>query len=75
MAVLVIALAMFVMFPTEAMQEFSRHSNGKAEYDFVTVKPCESGLRASGYALVPMSSIALKQRNLDGTITEPVCSN
>ena len=75
MAVFLIAMAMFIMFPTEGMQEFSRHSNGLAEYEFVTVKPCESGLRNSGYALVPFSSVAVKQKNLDGTVTEPACTD
>ena len=75
MAVFLIAMMMIIMFPSEGMQEFSRHSNGVAEYEFVTVKPCEDGLRKSGYALVPFNSIALKQKNLDGTITEPTCTD
>ena len=75
MAVFLIAITMILMFPTEGMQEFSRHSNGIAEYEFVTVKPCDAGLKRSGYALMPFDSLVLKQRNADGTITEPTCTN
>ena len=75
MAVLVVALAMFVMFPTEGMQEFMRHSNGVYEFELVTSEPCETGLRGSGYALVPFRSVTLKQKNLDGTVSEKVCAD
>ena len=73
MAVLIIALAALVVFPSEGMREFMKHSNGNAEYQFVLRKPCETGLRNSGYALVAFSSVTVKQKNVDGTVTEPVC--
>ena len=75
MAVFLIAMTLLLLFPTEGMQEFSRHSNGNAEYELVEVKPCEDGLKKSGYALIPFSSLAFKQKNLDGSITEPTCTD
>ena len=75
MGVLVVALAMFVMFPTEGMQEFMRHSNGVYEFELVSSEQCETGLRSSGFALAPFKSVTLKQKNLDGTVSENVCTD
>ena len=74
MAAFVIILSALVLFPTENMKEFSRHSNGVAEYVLVQEKSCDTGLRDSGYALVPFRSMVFKQKNADGTVSEPVCN-
>ncbi len=74
---MVIALLAFMLIATQsdAYQEFSKHSNGMAEYAFVESRPCETGLRDSGYALSLTGSIMLKQVNEDGTVSEQICSD
>ncbi len=79
LAVLII-LAAIVVTPPGKLGEFSRNGNGVPAYEIVKAEPCESGLRNSGYAVVPSTfvpgdSVVLKQENPDGTVTEPVCSN
>ena len=75
MLAFMIIIAVVLVAPSEEMREFSRHSNGVAAYEFVTSTPCESGLRRSGYAYAPSSKVYLKQKNLDGTVTMPVCED
>ena len=75
MAVVLIVLLGLVIFPSEEIKEFGRHSNGVQEYVFVTSKACPSGLRKSGYSYAPGGHVVLKQKNLDGTVSEPVCSD
>jgi hypothetical protein len=45
------------------------------EYVFVQSRPCETGLRDSGYALSFTGSIILKQVNEDGTVSDLICSD
>jgi len=73
MPLLVLALGLF-LFPTEGMKEFRKHSNGVAEYRFVTSKPCDTGLRDTGFALAPSGNVYLKQVNKDGTLAPEVCN-
>ncbi|XDZ65263.1 hypothetical protein AB8880_10055 [Alphaproteobacteria bacterium LSUCC0684] len=72
MPILVLALGLF-LFPTEEMKEFSKHSNGMAEYRFVAAKTCDTGLRDTGFAFAPSGNVYLKQVNTDGTIAPEVC--
>ena len=67
-------LGVFLVAPPEGIREFRSHSNGMAEYEIVIAKPCETGLRTTGYAYAPAGGIMLKQKNLDGTVSTPVCS-
>lgn len=60
---------------SDAYQEFSKHSNGMDEYVFIPSRPCETGLRDSGYALSFTGSIMLKQVNEDGTVSDQICSD
>lgn len=75
MFAIIMILAVVVIAPSEEMREFSRHSNGVAAYEFVTAKPCETGLHSSGYAYAPSGRVVLKQLNEDGTVTMPVCED
>jgi len=72
MPFMVIAIGLF-LFPSEQMQEFRKHSNGMAEYRFVTVKECNTGLRDTGFSYAPSGRVYLKQVNTDGTIAPEVC--
>ncbi len=74
---MVIAILALMLMGTQsdAYQEFSKHSNGMKEYVFVQSRPCETGLRDSGYALSLTGSIMLKQVNEDGTVSDQVCTN
>ena len=60
---------------SDTYQEFSKHSNGMDEYVFIQSRPCETGLRDSGYALSFTGSIMLKQVNEDGTVSDQICSD
>lgn len=72
MPLLVVALGLF-FFPTEGMKEFRKHSNGMAQYEFVTAKDCGTGLRDTGFAFAPSGNVYLKQVNTDGTVAPEVC--
>ena len=58
---------------TETYQEYARNSNGNPDYALVTRVECPTGLRDSGYALTPSGGLVLKQKNWDGSVSEPVC--
>ena len=73
--VLAILGLMLLGTQSDAYQEFSKHSNGMDEYVFVQSRPCETGLRDSGYALSFTGSIMLKQVNEDGTVSDLICTN
>ena len=74
---MVIAILGLMLLGTQsdAYQEFSKHSNGMDEYVFVQSRPCDTGLRDSGYALSFTGSIMLKQVNEDGTVSDLICTN
>ena len=74
---MVIAILALMLLGTQSdsYQEFSKHSNGMSEYAFVQSRPCETGLRDSGYAFSFTGSIMLKQVNEDGTVSDQVCSD
>ena len=73
--VLAILGMMLLGTQSDAYQEFSKHSNGMDEYVFIQSRPCETGLRDSGYALSFTGSIMLKQVNEDGTVSDQICSD
>lgn len=70
---LIIAFTLIAIVKTEPYQEFSKNSNGMDEYKWVSSTPCETGKHETGYAFAPFGSVVLKQVNLDGSVTEPVC--
>ena len=72
MPFVVLALGLF-LFPTEGMKEFSKHSNGMAQYNFVKAPECATGLRDTGFAFAPLGNVYLKQVNKDGTAAPEVC--
>ena len=67
-------LAAVAVFNSDAVTEFRENSNGNPVYKFVYVDDCETGKRASGYALAPTGNLVLKQVNKDGTIGN-VCTD
>ena len=71
----IIALALIATVNSEPYQEFSKNSNGIAEYKFVSKTHCQTGKHDTGYAVAPFGSVVLKQVNTDGTVSEPVCLN
>ena len=73
--VFVILGLMLLATQSDSYQEFSKHSNGMDEYVFIQSRPCETGLRDSGYALSFTGSIMLKQVNEDGTVSDQICSD
>jgi hypothetical protein len=74
MVILVLGAALMA-FNSEGYQEFSKHSNGMAEYVFVDSRSCPNGLRDSGYTLTPTGTLMLKQVNTDGSVSDLVCAN
>ena len=72
MAILVILLGLMV-FPTEEMAEFRKHSSGSGKYVWVETVECSSGMRRSGYSYAPSGSVFLKEVSEDGTLEMPVC--
>ena len=74
MVIAILAL-MLIGTQSDTYQEFSKHSNGMSEYAFVQSRPCETGLRDSGYALSFTGNVMLKQVNEDGTVSDQICTN
>ena len=71
----IIAMILFATISSEPYQEFSKNSNGMAEYRWVETTPCETGHHDTGYAIAPFGSVVLKQVNKDGTVSQPVCND
>ncbi len=71
---ILVLVAAIGMFNSESVAEFVKEGNGNPIYRFVYVEDCETGKRASGFALAPMGSVVLKQVNHDGTVGE-VCES
>ena len=65
---LILALGLVAVFTSDDVQEFRKHSNGNAVYEWAVVTPCLTGMRQSGFALAPTGAIVLKQVNRDGTV-------
>jgi hypothetical protein len=74
MVILVLGAALLAL-NSEGYQQFSKHSNGMAEYVFVDSRACPNGLRDSGYSLTPTGTLVLKQVNADGSVSDLVCAN
>ena len=73
--IIAILAVMLISIQSDAYQEFSKHSNGMQEYVFVESRPCETGLRDSGYAISVTGNVMLKQVNEDGTVSDQICQN
>jgi hypothetical protein len=50
------------------VQEFRAKSNHNPVYKIVRGVPCDSGLKSSGYSMVPTGKLYFKQVNRDGTV-------
>jgi len=74
MEAMVFALGLVMLSQTDAMQEFSKHSNGSQNYAIVWAAPCEEGLKDSGYAMPAGSLVMLKQLDDEGERGE-VCTD
>ena len=72
MAIILIVLG-FMMFPSEDMIEFRKHSNGTGKFVKVEGVECSSGMRASGYSYAPNGRVLFKEVNEDGSVDMPVC--
>ena len=71
---IVVILSIAGAYDSASMQSFHQHSNHNPVYKFVRAVPCENGLRASGYSVVPTGRLFFKQVNKDGTVGA-VCSD
>ena len=72
MVVALVILVAFGIYQTDSVQEFRANSNHNPVYKTVSGVPCDSGLKSSGYSVVPTGKIYLKQVNRDGT-TGNIC--
>ena len=63
-----IFLSVLGITQSDAYQTFRAHSNNNPAYAFVQARPCDSGLRSSGYAMAMRGKIYLKQVSKDGTV-------
>ena len=73
MAAVALILGFLMISQVDAIEEYGRHSNGVAEYSFVTPVDCNTGLRDTGFALALGRTVVLKQHNTDGSVGE-VCA-
>lgn len=73
MEALAFAMGLLLISQTDAMQEFSKHSNGSQNYAIVWTSPCDQGLTESGYAMPVGKTVVLKQLDEDGEAGE-VCT-
>ena len=68
MVLALVTLVAFGVHQTDSVREFRANSNHNPVYKIVRGVPCDSGLKSSGYSLVPTGKIYLKQVNRDGTV-------
>ena len=68
MVVAFVILVAFGIYQTDSVQEFRANSNHNPVYKIVRGVPCDSGLKSSGYSMVPTGKLYLKQVNRDGTV-------
>lgn len=68
----ILLIAFLAVGTSDSYKEFSRHSNGMMQYEFISVK-CTTGINSSGYAYAPFDKITFKQVNTDGSVTLPAC--
>ena len=68
MVVALVILVAFGIYQTDSVQEFRANSNHNPVYKIVRGVPCDSGLKSSGYSVVPTGKLYLKQANRDGTV-------
>ena len=71
---IVVILGIAGVYNADSVQSFLQYSNHNPVYKFVRAVPCETGLRSSGYSVVPTGRLFLKQVNRDGTVGA-VCSD
>ena len=68
MVLALVTLVAFGIYQTDSAQEFRANSNHNPVYKIVRGVPCDSGLKPSGYLVVPKGKLYLKQVNGDGTV-------
>ena len=68
MVLALVTLVAFGVHQTDSVQEFRANSNHNPVYKIVGSVPCDSGLKSSGYSVVPTGKLYLKQVNRDGTV-------
>ena len=68
MVVALVIVETFRINQTDSVQEFRDNSNHNPVYKIVRGVPCGSGLKSSGYSMVPTGKLYLKQVNRDGTV-------
>ena len=68
MVVALVILVAFGIYQTDSVQEFRTNGNHNPVYKIVKGVPCDSGLKSSGYSVVPTGKLYLKQANRDGTV-------
>ena len=68
MVVALVTLVVFGIYQTDSVQEFRANSNHNPVYKIVRGVPCDTGLKSSGYSMVPTGKLYLKQVNRDGTV-------
>ena len=62
------------IFGADSIHSFHEHSNHNRVFEFVWAVPCETGLKSSGYSVVPTGLLFLKQVNSDGSVGK-ICSD
>ena len=72
MAIIIVLLG-FMLFPSEEMIEFRKHSGPNPSFAFVEAVDCEGGMRQSGYSYAPGGRVMFKQVSEDGSVEMPVC--
>ena len=72
MAIIAIILG-FMVFPSEEMIEFRKHSNGIGKFVLVESVECSTGSRSSGYSYAPGGRVMFKEVSEDGSVEIPVC--
>ena len=72
MAIIIVLLG-FMLFPSEEMIEFRKHSGPNPSFAFVDAVACEGGMRQSGYSYAPSGRVMFKQLSEDGSVEMPVC--
>ena len=68
MVLALVIMVAFGIYQTGPVQEFRANSNHNPVYKIVRGVPCGSGLKSSGYLVIPTGKLYLKQVNCDGTV-------
>ena len=68
MVVALVIMVAFGIYQSGLVQKFRANNTLNRVYKIVRGVPCDSGLKPSGYSVVPTGKLYLKQVNRDGTI-------